>query len=326
MGFIIDAVMCSEHLDSSGEILSVKGCDISSLLEGKGYMNWEHSKEGEDAYVGRIIYAKKIFDLSDCEDDRQKYYFEKTKTPLIYIKGELFDDTGHPAATAIAAAIRHSAIKKEKMLLGTSVEGSTLEREGNKLLRTVARGLAITARPCNHSAIADMLHDPETQMEKTESKISYEVDAESFEELNKTLTAGIGNVAPSNLTGGSALGKEQLINGKKKFDLTKDQRNTLKAKLRDWDKSETLESVIKAALPEVSQDYIDHFTDAAKQVILKKEHKMKELNELLKSIPPDGTKNLELIPEIIQNSVPTGARIVPEDVIFAMVILDESGI
>lgn len=110
-GMIIDGVAASEAIDSSGEVLDVKGCDISSFENGDGLLNWEH--RGEDAkgasandIVGHIIYAKKIYKADDCADRRQRMYWDMVKLPLIYIKARLYDGGGHPGAIALAAQIR----------------------------------------------------------------------------------------------------------------------------------------------------------------------------------------------------------------------------
>lgn len=288
MGMKLDGIGGSQAVDSSGEVLMIEGADITSLLEGNGYMNYDHSKNGEDAFVGKIIYAKKIFKLEDCETDRQKMFWQKVNCPYIYIIGELFDDSGHPAATALAAIIRWCAKNGEKISVKFSVEGSTLERDDNILKKTVIRGLACTLKPCNHTAISDLLHDPETEkyLKKTETAGSYEMDANSFEELNKdeyifgfddlekTLTAGNSNAAPGSLVGGSALAMEEL----------ESKKNRIKAALRDWDRTQSIESVIKAALPEVSDQYIQHFVDTAKQIQLAKTEKIQSINSIIKTI------------------------------------------
>lgn len=284
MALKIDGIATSEHIDSSGELLLIENHDISDLVEGKGVLNFEHSNKHEDI-VGAIIYAKKILKKSDCENERQRKYWDFVKKPFVYIIGELFDDQEHPGAIAVAAMIRYYAAKKEKMLIGFSIEGATLERDGNVLKETVGRRAAITLRPCNKTAIADLYEDAKNEeikksiefMSKNvdETISSLQLDSSILEEkseinvntlfkyledLNKTLTAGMGNVAPSALVGGAALAVEDL-HGKK---------NRLKAAVRDWNRKRPLKEVVKAALPEVSEDYIDTFVDLAEDLALKK--------------------------------------------------------
>lgn len=283
MGIKIDGIAASSHLDSSGEILEIDGLDISDLIEGRGVLNFEHDNKHENI-VGSIIYAKKIMEKADCDNERQRKYWDFVKKPFVYIIGELFDDEDHPGAVAIAAMIRYYAKKSEKMLVGFSIEGSTLERDGNILKQAIARKVAITIKPCNKTAIADLYDDEKTKaiakdMEKSESMTQvFEVDTlilsdseipdnsyieihKAVEELNKTLTAGMGNVAPSQLTGGAALVREQIDGS---------QKNKLKAALRDWDRRTPLKVVVKTVLPEISDKYVEHFTDLAEDLMLKK--------------------------------------------------------
>ena len=99
---------------------------------------------------------------------------------------------------------------------------------------------------------------------------SYEVDSVivddplldiklSADQLMKTLVAGNYNAAPSTLSGGSALQTEDRT-----------LRNRVKAAVRDWDRTRPLKETIKAALPEISDQYVDHFVDLAEELALKK--------------------------------------------------------
>ncbi|NDD54108.1 hypothetical protein EBZ39_09560, partial [bacterium] len=162
---LLDGVFGSEAIDSSGEILDIEGADISDLEEGKGVFNWEHRGEDSDGaspndVVGKIIYAKKIFKESDCENDREKGYWNQVKMPFIYGVGRLYDAAGHPGAVALAAQIRDHHANGEPILARFSVEGSTLEKKDNRLLRSVIRRVAITLKPCNKTAHSGLLADP----------------------------------------------------------------------------------------------------------------------------------------------------------------------
>src|SRR5262245_7180898 len=82
-GMILDGVAASEAIDSSGEVLKVDGCDISSL-DKDGVFVYEHipsdSKE-KSGYglevVGKILYAHKVLREEDCENERQRHFWEK---------------------------------------------------------------------------------------------------------------------------------------------------------------------------------------------------------------------------------------------------------
>lgn len=270
MGMMIDGIAGNGAVDSSGEILNVEGADITELLEGKGMLNWEHSAKADDM-VGKIVYAKKIMEPSDCTTERQKMYFEKSRGPFIYIVGELFDEEENPGAIAIASMVRYAKNKKESLLVGYSVEGSTLERDDNILNRSVIRRVSITLRPCNKASIAGFVEDP-SSVKKAEPML-FEVDSpiysgestlykeikDDLEALHKTLTASGSNVAPSNLSGGAALSIENFAG-----------KNRLKAAVRDWNRVRPLKEVIKAALPELSDQYVDYFSHLTENMMIKK--------------------------------------------------------
>lgn len=286
MGMQIDGIAASEHIDSSGEILKVEGHDISDLVEGRGVLNFEHDEDkSAENILGAITYAKKIFKAEDCTNDRERSYWDACKKPFVYIKAELFDDEMHPGAVAAAALIRYYAKRNEKILAGFSIEGSTLKRDNNVLERSVGRRVALTLRPCNKSCISGLLEDPamERVFKKSEGSLPdsalLELDSiilqdktetsdpatdllKAVRALNKTLTAGGYNSAPSGLTGGSALQTEHVLG--------KQDRNRLKSKVRDWPRSRPLREWLKAELQDIPERYVDHFADVVEEIGLRK--------------------------------------------------------
>jgi hypothetical protein len=285
LGLKIDGIATSEHIDSSGELLIVENHDISDLVSGKGVMNWEHSNKSDDT-IGAIIYAKKILKKTDCENDRQRKYWNTVNKPFVYIIGELYDDEEHSGALAVAAMIRYYAKKSENLLTGFSIEGATLERDDYILKESVGRRVAVTLRPCNKTAIAGLLEDPKTKdiaksieamMARVDGSL-VEIDSvilddmfmpkdpildlhKAVESLAKSIEAGMYNVTPSQLIGQAALTREHISGF---------QRNRVKAAVRDWDRKRPLKEVLKSALPEVSDDYIGHFEKLAEELALKK--------------------------------------------------------
>ena len=166
MAFLIDGILASEHLDSSGESLSVAGCDLSSIHRGEGIVNFEHKSESPLQCLGKIISAKKIFSEKDCENDREKYYWDKCRCPYIYILCELFDsEVGNHVASMFKYSADHPNTGN---VLGFSIEGSKLKKEGMNIVGSIARKATLTAAPCNKSCIAEMVPGKE---EKSEDSI-----------------------------------------------------------------------------------------------------------------------------------------------------------
>lgn len=192
MPTFIDGIAASENIDSSGECISVAGLDISSL-DKDGVFNYEHElatgPNGEKVAfklpqmtVGKILKAKKIFSLDDCEDDRQRYFWHKCEVPYIYVMGELFDDYTD-AAKDLAGKLRYDADHKEQKgaVINFSIEGNRLgKKEGMMVPRSIGRKVTITVHPCNKAAVAEILPaKPETDelnsIFKTESGFEIEL-------------------------------------------------------------------------------------------------------------------------------------------------------
>jgi len=274
---IIDGIFASEALDSSAEILDVEGADISTLAV-DGVLNFEHRNDqspgaSPNDIVGKVIYAKKIYKAEDCENERQRRFYETVKLPIIYGVARLFDETGHPGAVAAAAIIRDQVKHKEPLTLRFSIEGSTLSKEGNRLKATVCRRVALTAKPCNRSAISEVLHDGEEKAKQTDElkealdalgakksedpyfhRLGHDGEATVVEEdLEKAMSAGGGLAAPGALVNGPALSREHIIGA-----------------VKGWDKKKPLREHLKRALPEADEDFIEKLAQMTEDAYMPK--------------------------------------------------------
>lgn len=161
LGTLIHGIGASEHLDSSGEKISIRGLDISSL-EKDGSFNWEHKNDQSSHIVGKVLKAKKIFSEEDCETPQQLYFWKKSQAPYLYIMGELFDGVGHRGAQEIAAMLKYDSLAKKQgrpglNVINFSIEGSKLNKEGQEITRSLARKVTITTAACNKMAVAEIL-------------------------------------------------------------------------------------------------------------------------------------------------------------------------
>lgn len=321
-GMIIDGVLGSQCVDSSGEVLDVEGADITDLEEGRGVLNYEHqSAEDKDEtgkpknqgqeIVGKITYAKKVMTEGDCDNARQRAYWKKVKHPFVYGVCRLYDGAGHEGAKALAAQIRDHHANGEPILVRFSVEGSTLEKDGPVLKRSVIRRVALTLKPCNRTADSGLLEDPNAPQgfdKKPIQKVGdiladIAEDAKKMEHehpgftklggtfvteyteftdtdhrglvkslvklkaIKKAMEAGSTDAAPSTLTGGAALQREDLhgVNPVWKKKAKAILKNTVKA---GADKAK-LRELLKQSLPEASDEFIDHFVDAGDELKIK---------------------------------------------------------
>lgn len=293
---IIAGIAASQAIDSSAEVLDVEGCDITSLQEGRGFLNWEHLQKDNDKsvpgseIVGKIVFAKKILSEDDCADPLQEHFWEQSKVPFVYIVGRLYNNQpGHTSSKHIAGIIRDAIQHHEDLVIGFSIEGSTLKREGNKLTQCVAKNCAVTLQPCNKTAKFVVVSDPYLKIDgdvvkKTEtvpplfSKLGHHSMVYG-QDLLKMLAAGSTDAAPSMRVQGPALAIEGLARKESKRKL----RKKLLSALQKWDGSTSVRDLLRAELPEVSDDFLDHFDRVVEDQQIK----------LKKSVPVDliGLKN-----------------------------------
>lgn len=294
-GMIIDGVLGSEAIDSSGEILDVEGADISDVEKGTLLLNWEHEpgEKGASTLVGKVVAAKKIFNKDDCENDRQRMYWDQVKLPFIYGVCRLYDGAGHEEAKRIAAIVRDHVANDELVVCRFSVEGSTLEKEGNRLKASVIRRVAVTVKPCNRTATSGLIEDPNAP-DGFEKKIAKEKvkDLLDFEGAIKgedpmfvrlgggtdiecnplvedalekaALEAGFAGGAPGSLTGGAALQREDAGLRKRAVKALQEfgDRDT-------FDKAE-FRAFMKTKLPDASDEFLDHFEDIGEDYHVKR--------------------------------------------------------
>jgi hypothetical protein len=149
---IIEGVASTQARDTQGEILDLNGADITPLLEGKGFVNSDHSSRFEHL-IGRVIEAKKIMGLDDCETPSQIKYWAEQKRPFLWSKLELWDGHGHNEADAVSSIYNFYQNNNEEAPIKLSVEGKTIERcrKTGLLKRTVIKGIALTVHPANET-------------------------------------------------------------------------------------------------------------------------------------------------------------------------------
>jgi hypothetical protein len=204
---IMEGVFASQAIDSSGEVLDIRGADISDLTAGKSLVNLEHQNpedfeknksakkdepKGFDTIIGRVLTAKKIFDEDDCSTDKELDSFKKNgKIPLIYGKVEIYDGDDAPDnSRAAAALIRMFDQDPDGPQFGLSVEGSTLKREnGNILKETCIRRLAGTLKPCNKQAWIHISSDNtngsnSSRVNKSEYRASMDVNEPLYKSVS----------------------------------------------------------------------------------------------------------------------------------------------
>lgn len=183
MSTYIHGIAASENIDTSGEIVSIAGLDISSL-DRDGVINWEHKSDQPSQVVGKILKAKKIFSDADCDDDHQLHFWEKCKTPFVYVMGELLDDYSD-SAREVAGKFRYDADhNNERNMMNFSVEGSKISKEGITVTRSIARKVTCTILPCNKMAVAEIVLADQKNPKKNAIDELFKTETVEIEVLN----------------------------------------------------------------------------------------------------------------------------------------------
>jgi hypothetical protein len=190
LGTVLHGILASEHLDSSGERISIEGIDISSLEE-TGVVNTEHKSDSTTQIIGKIVEAVKILKKEDCKNKHHTYFWEKAgKTPYLYVKCVLFDKFGHTGAIDCVAMLKFDQAldtEKTKQLAGFSIEGSRLDKEGNFIKKCIARKAAFSLFPCNKACIAEILEPSVTDATKMISLADLKAAFKKAEEMETDL-------------------------------------------------------------------------------------------------------------------------------------------
>jgi hypothetical protein len=151
----IDGIASSQAIDTAGEIVDILGLDCSSLL-GAAF-NWEHKSDVPAQIVGKVLDYKKIFSAEDCDTDRQKKYWKKVNMPFLYVMGRLLDDKKESAKEVAALMLDDAQNPHEPQMLGFSIEGAKINKEGMTITRSIARKVTITNMPANKTCVAEMV-------------------------------------------------------------------------------------------------------------------------------------------------------------------------
>jgi len=152
----IQGIAASENIDSSGEVLLMSGLDITSL-DKDGTLNFEHKSDLPGQTVGKILTAKKIMTEDECSSDNEKFFWSQCQVPFLYITGELFDDYNESAKDIAGLFMYSAANSHEHDIVGFSIEGAKIDKNGMYITKSIARKVTITVTPCNKAAIAKLM-------------------------------------------------------------------------------------------------------------------------------------------------------------------------
>jgi hypothetical protein len=231
----VSGLASTSSVDRQGEVILPDGIDATPIAKGKGFFNFDHDNSPENT-IGALD------------------GYKKTANGM-YVEGRLFKN--HTRAKAVYE-IMSSLNKGDKGRVGMSVEGKVIERCSKNpsiIKRCLIKNVALTLNPVNQDTYADIVKS----MSSADSVIEFDSTGAAsqnaqvapsagtftaeqvIEIVQKALSAGAGYTqAPANLSGGAALGMEEM-DKKKKSKLIKKSADLFKSSMMDMlDKLQTL--------------------------------------------------------------------------------------
>lgn len=175
MGMLLHGIFASSALDSTSEILDIKGLDVSSLA----VANYEHESKIPGQVCGKVLKSVKIFKPEDCQNSEQLMFWNRIKIPFLYGIIELFDDVGHSGAMDVAAMALYDQKNKDKYdfrktfpLIGFSIEGSKINKEQNVITHSLARKVSLTITPANKTCWGEIYQETQEPQTSQQSPIN----------------------------------------------------------------------------------------------------------------------------------------------------------
>ena len=132
---IVEGIASTPHLDLQNETVDQSGIDFKYFLN-HGYFNWDHKPGSEN----------KIGEPWEC----------KVTPKGLYVKGIIYK--GKKIADNVWEHIQTlSKNTDSKRRVGFSLQGKTVRRNGNSILKCWIQDVAITTAPINHNTYLDIV-------------------------------------------------------------------------------------------------------------------------------------------------------------------------
>ena len=164
---IIEGIASTPDIDLQNERVQQRGIDFNYFMN-HGYFNWDHKPGAEN----------KIGEPWEC----------KITSNGLYVKGILYK--GKKVADNVWEHITSLASNSDaKRKVGFSLQGKTVRRNGNSILKCWIQDIAITTAPINYNTYLDVVKSLSSQ-EWEEGKTEEEEEGKEEENsVDKTLSA-----------------------------------------------------------------------------------------------------------------------------------------
>ncbi len=128
--WMIEGLASTPSQDQQGEIVLVKGLDLSYLESGKGTFNWNHFGDKDPSSVIGLITQNR-----------------RTPDGELFVKGRLLKHL--PKAQAAYNLMKALDAEGESRRMGMSIEGKVLHRQNKVIYKAWVKAVALTMDPVN---------------------------------------------------------------------------------------------------------------------------------------------------------------------------------
>lgn len=128
--WLIQGLASTATRDQQGEVVLVKGLDLTYLNQGKGTFNWNHYGDKDPSSVIGIITENQRTDANE-----------------LHVKGKLLKHL--PKAQAAYNLLKALDAEGEQRRMGMSIEGKVLHRENKVIYKAWVKAVALTMDPVN---------------------------------------------------------------------------------------------------------------------------------------------------------------------------------
>ena len=142
---MIKGFASTEAMDHDKEVVLQKGIDFKSL-KNEGYINYDHQRRRIGGAVVPMIIGYPVEVVM--------------KSGGLWVEGELFNGNPMESEQMRLAnemwSLGRELQKSGKRQLAYSIEGSVVERRGKKIVKSIARHVALTHKPVNNTCGVEM--------------------------------------------------------------------------------------------------------------------------------------------------------------------------
>ena len=128
--WMIEGLASTPSQDQQGEVVLVKGLDLTYLDQGKGTFNWNHFGDKDPSSVIGLITKH-----------------SRTPDGELYVKGRLLKAL--PKAQAAYNLMKALDAEGESRRMGMSIEGKVLHRQNKVIYKAWVKAVALTMDPVN---------------------------------------------------------------------------------------------------------------------------------------------------------------------------------